>query len=252
MIKIEFPADRLDIARAMAEALHRIGYGSETEASETDPKPSTGASTSRPEAAPTAGVAEECQTTSGSASVEDVPKPPAESLFDGPSAGTAEVAEEAGMDQATTQLGGSPADARLDLNGVAFNAAYCGQAAEPFYATGKTRGRWKKKKGVDQGDYDAWYADQLPQHEAFGGATDHAVNAGAAFGAPVAEAPADVPTDAPSLMVWISERQAADELTQRDVNEAYQVTGVTMNDLFGDDPAPSVAAIHTFLLSKVR
>ena len=160
----------------------------------------------------------------------------------------------------------SASGARVDENGVAFNAAYCGEAAEPFYTTGKMRGQWKKKRGVDQDDYDAWYAAEQQK----GGPTvepeQPAVNAGSAFGAPVNSAAAfggqqqaptpeaedDIPADAGSLMVWVSEKQAARLITQEDVNAAWGAAGVASPaDLFGPNAAEAVAAVFQHLKAKV-
>lgn len=277
MIEIKFPADRPDIALAMSAALADIAAGNYTvlrkdhapsEVPAEDPKPLTSESSSHTEVLPTADTAAKCQTTSESVGAEPDPKPT--SLFDEPSAGTAEAADETGTDQPTTQPEASPADAsKLDLNGVAFNAAYCGEAAEPFYTTGKMRGQWKKKRGVEQDDYDAWYtAEQQkggptvePEQPAVNagsafGASTPSVNSAAAFGgqqqAPAPEPEDDTPADAGSLMVWVSEKQAAGLITQEDVNAAWGAAGVASPaDLFGPNAAEAVAAVFQHLKAKV-
>jgi hypothetical protein len=50
------------------------------------------------------------------------------------------------------------ADAPLDHNGVAKDPRYCGDWSDPFYPSGKHKGAWKKKRGVSESDYAAWYA----------------------------------------------------------------------------------------------
>lgn len=225
MIKIEFPADRPDIARALGSALLSLAGGSATIeygvgiAKESDFKTA--------------------EIPSKNDEAEDAPKPG--SLFDEPSAGTAEVVNEVGMGQPTTQPEGPPVDAsKLDLNGVAFNGAYCGEAAEPFYTTGKMHGQWKKKRGVEQEDYDAWYAAQLGDS-----APAPEVNTSAAFGAPaepVAKPETSVPTTTGEFMGWVSELQAAGRLTQEHVNQAYAANGLGINALFPPNTKEQIAA----------
>lgn len=145
-------------------------------------------------------------------------------------------------------------DAPRDQNGVAFDANYCGQAKEPFYASGKRSGQWKKKKGVSDDDYDAWYASQV----AAGGSSeqDHQpVNTAGAFGGQSQQQTApDAPTDAGAFMGWVAEKQAAGLLNQTDINEAYQHAQVQVQDLFPPNDANSVAqriaALYNVLAAK--
>lgn len=138
---------------------------------------------------------------------------------------------------------GEPApqtDARLDQNGVAFDPAYCGEATEPFYASGKRAGQWKKKRGVSEGDYDAWYAGAAAAEP------DAAeLNTAAAFSnAPAEPSAPSVPQDTGQFMGWVSEQQAAGNLTQDRIAAAYQMAGVQVADLFPPaDPADVQARI---------
>lgn len=254
MIKIEFPANRPEIARAMSMALRLIAFEGSC-AVETGDRPSMSTEDARQ-------LAEDLSTEDVQVSHEDPKQPAPESTGGEPterSKGTdlgvsAESAFGTAPTAETNSLDLSTSDARADEHGVPFNAAFCGAAKEPYYSTGKMKGQWKKRKGVGQVDYDVWYADELgklstPSHPETGVSEPATVNVGAAFGAAPSTPP---PSDAPSLMVWVSERQAAGELSQDDVNGAYQATGVTMADLFGDNPESSVVAVHKYLSDKVH
>lgn len=198
---------------------------------------------------------------------------PAPSLFDeehtvGVEGGTTgPVAEETepGNDQDTTQCAtheqkdeDAPAaggdTSQVDTKGVPFNGDFCGKAKEPFYASGPRKGQWKKRKGVDDADYDAWYASAIPapgattQQEApldtsgaFGG-TDTA----GAFqqqtpqvqGGTPSEA---IPTDCGTFMGWVSAQQAAGRLTQQQVTDAYSQLGIEVTSLFPPNDANTIA-----------
>lgn len=143
----------------------------------------------------------------------------------------------------------SKGSAEVDEKGVAFNGDFCGRAKEPFYGTGKAKGQWKKKVGVSQDDYDAWYAGEL-----FGdGETDEEeteIDTAGAFGGQADTAPAV--TDAGQLMGWIAEMQTAGKLQQTDVNAAYVMTGVQVQDLFQPaTAADAVAKVYGVLSAKV-
>lgn len=259
MIKIEFPADRPDIALAMAKALHRIGKeGGATSqaddlAEETTPVKSTVAeSTESPQAeteAENTGTAQAAKTDSKDHSTSDAPA----SLFD--RAPAVEIPDD------------------VDTNGVAFNAELCGKAKEPFYGSGKRKGQWKKRKGVDDAAYDAWYAGELGNgstgttaslsagaQPAIGAATtlttseSASVNTGAAFGTAETQATPTtegVPTDCGTFMGWVSAKQAAGLLTQEEIGAAYSQAGVQVTSLFPPNDAQTVAghiaAVHGIL-----
>lgn len=128
------------------------------------------------------------------------------------------------------------APGKFDDRGVKFSAMYCGVAAKPFYTSGKKKGQWKCKKGVDEATYDEWYARELagvtsaPQ-------ADTAVDTDAAFGKTETLAEAGAPTEAGELFRWISECMAAERFAQPAVDAAYAATQFTMNDVFADPKA---------------
>ncbi|MCH9838640.1 hypothetical protein K0U83_23455 [bacterium] len=248
MIKIEFPADRPDIARQIGKALEAIAAG--PLASRPDVVRKIAEDVNGPEDAPTFESA-----VGGAFGVHAEVLRPSE--------------PEAEESTVLTYETPAPQTGRLlDGKCVPFNAAYCGESKDPFYTTGRQIGQWKKRRGVEQADYDTWYEGELgkvgAQAPSAGTATGpgsstatsaHATapfNTAAAFGAqPDAPAAEPAPTDVGALMVWISEKQASKLLTQEDVNAAYQVTGVSTADLFGAGATPHIAAIHTFLQAKV-
>lgn len=201
MIKIEFPADRADLARAFGAALLSIG------GEEKAPKSLAEESTPPPL---------EAEPTGTAPTAESEPSAPSE----------------------------TNAAAEADSNGVPFNPAFCGRAAEPFYATGKMAGQWKKRKGVDQSEYDAWYARQLSEPE------PEQVNASTAFKAPAVEQE-PVPADAGELMVWVSNKQQAGVLTQDQFDAAFAAAGIGMQDLFGPNSATAVPAVFAELKKHV-
>ena len=260
MIEIKFPADRPDVARALARALAEIGGQTIVEASNPAALRGTG---STPVAFP-----DEPDNFNDGPGHEDGPEfdgyaeragetthPKGESLFDG-SVGTAEAAAEVGAGEQTTPPADSPAaastrQAPTDTKGVPFNAEYCGQAKEPFYGSGKRSGQWKKRKGVEDAAYDEWYAGELAklqaspasQTQAEVGEDDHQpepVNSAAAFGS-AQQAPANAPQNTGEFMGWVSEKQAAGLLTQDQIQAAYTQAGVQVTDLFPPTDAATVA-----------
>ena len=114
-----------------------------------------------------------------------------------------------------------------DMNGVEVDGEYCGEAKDPFYGTGKRSGQWKKKRGVSDAAYDAWYAGARPEAEP--AAEPEKVDAAAAFANPI---PDSVPTTAGDLMAWLSEEQAAGRLTPGVIADAYVTCGIALTDLF--------------------
>jgi hypothetical protein len=239
MIKIEFPADRTDIALAIGQALTAIGKG---RALVISPAPTT---------------ATECPGDCGANSkqIADLgaaaaaPEPNAPSLdgsgdsYDPP--GDVAIGTRPGSVFEATDNGALP---QVDPKGVAFNAAMCGIAAKPFYESGKQPGQWKKRKGVDQAAYDAWYAEQLEQ-----GAAQTTVDTAGAF--PTTEpVHTHAPTTCGDFMGWASKKQAAGLLTQADITEAYATASLVITDLFppnGDAViAERVAVLYNALSAK--
>ena len=150
---------------------------------------------------------------------------------------------------------------KLDEKGVGFNEAFCGKAAKPFYSSGVTKGQWKRRQGVDQADYDAWYSESLAavQQPDTGGTNVQSIDTAAAFqqnGEVINDGQNHQPQgagnltfdDAGAFMQWLSEQQAAELITAGDIDSAYQSTGNSMGDLF--DPskaADAIAQVYNFL-----
>lgn len=131
----------------------------------------------------------------------------------------------------------SPEGAEVDMKGVPFDAGYCGQAAEPFYSSGPRSGQWKKKRGVSDAEYDKWYAHRLSMVS--GGdpvQQEQQVNAAGAFTAPQQQQqpePAnDIPQDAGKFMGWVAEKQAAQLLTNDDIQAAWAGENLVVGDIF--------------------
>lgn len=149
---------------------------------------------------------------------------------------------------------------QVDPKGVPFNALHCGKSEKPFYASGKTKDQWKKRKGADQAAYDNWYAGELAKLPAVGGPdtqtpAEQPVNTADAFNkqqdTTTEQAPA--PTDAGTFMQWIAEQQTAGLLAQTDIDGAYNLTGVNVADLFNPATAPeAVAKVYGVLSQHVR
>ncbi len=221
-IKIEFPADDTRAALFFGEALLHYSGALPSDKQLAD-------------AAASAATETETET------VDDTPPLIETDLSDN---------EQAGDDTPDTDA------AAVDLHGVAFDAEYCAQANDPYYSTGKRSGQWKKRRGVTDDVYDTWYATQRDA-AAPAADTDEDVNTAAAFGAPttadteVADEP-NAPADAGELMVWVSEMQNANRLTQDQVNNAYASTGIAVPTLFsGDNAAQNVATLYQILAAQV-
>lgn len=156
----------------------------------------------------------------------------------------------------TTTTQGTSADAAgaydpepLDEKLVQFNGQFCGKAEKPFYASGKRKGQWKKRQGVDEAEYDGWYASALanvtPAVEEHQG-----VDTSAEFGGGQQQQKSEPKTfaNAGEFMAWVSENQAAKTLTQADVDSAYKIANVAIPDLFNEATAgDAIAAVYTVL-----
>lgn len=177
--------------------------------------------------------------------------PPGESAATAAGQGTAQPAETTENPAATVTTGGvaqsaAAQGAPTDQHGVAFDANYCAQAKEPFYASGSRSGQWKKRKGVGDDTYDAWYASQLAKAPA---ATDpdpapEQVNTAGAF-TPQAQQQQQQQPAAPQntgdFMAWVAEKQAAGHLTQDAIQAAYAQAGIAITDLFPPNTDEQVA-----------
>jgi hypothetical protein len=150
------------------------------------------------------------------------------------------------------------ADKRVDPNGVVFNPDMCGNAAKPFYASGKRNGQWKKRQGVSDDKYDAWYTEQLAGLPDTGTTEDdEVIDTAGAFGAQPSEPVETVvpaPEDCGAFMGWLSAKQAAGLITQDDIGEAYVGAGVQIADIFPptpeEDVKANIAALYGRLVEK--
>ena len=142
---------------------------------------------------------------------------------------------------------------RVDTKGVVFDPEYCGEATEPFYGSGRAKGQWKKRRGVDAVTYDAWYAEQLAAVDDLEADDLEAddLDTGAAFGATASQTADDVPADAGEFMNYVSELQGNGHVTQDQIGQAYVAAGVQITDLFPpntpDVIAEKVAAVYNQL-----
>lgn len=233
MIKIEFPADRADIAREIGAALVAIGGGTPVSVRrgvEAEEVPYPGGVTIHADGA-VPPVATVVQTAAGHVNVQ-----------------TGEVVE--------LELPATPGDAaRLDLKGVPFDARYCANAQDPFYASGKEAGQWKAKRGLAAGVYENWYATQLATTTQAPADEDTdptpTVATGAAFGAAPQQPAGPILRTAGEFMAWVSEKQTAGKLTQEAINAAYAQLGIRVQDLFPPTPdnviANNIAALYGHL-----
>lgn len=148
----------------------------------------------------------------------------------------------------------------LDEKGVGFNEKVCGKAAKPFYGSGKTKGQWKRRGGVDQSVYNAWYSESLAAVSSTSTCVDNVtqIDTASAFqnGEVVNDGQNHQPQGAGGLtfadgglyLMWQSEQQAAELITNSDIDSAYAAVQCTVADLF--DPSKSantIAAVYNYL-----
>lgn len=236
MLKIEFDPNNTALALAIGQALVSIGQGTSLL---NTPAPSTGVGSHAPKPADTAAVSAGETVKTDAANIATGPDSSTDLVAGTTVAGAAALAGSAGTN--------APAGAgNVDEKGVPFDGDYCAKAAKPFYATGKKSGQWKKKTGVEEDEYDEWYESQLAKVTKTP-IVEQEFDTSAAFGGQ-ASAP-DVPKDGGSFMMWVSEQQAAGNLTQAQLDEAYAFTGVGVADMWGPNTgALAVAVIYTFIV----
>lgn len=270
MFKIEFPAERTDIALAIGQALVAIGKGEalvNSPAASTAPKSADTA---------TASAGETVRTTAAdTATDQDNPAANDSALAHGATdqAGSADTNAPAdagangagdtgkndpafaGGDQTTTAAsqdktagtttasGATSTD--RDEKGVAKDPRYCANAASPFYGSGKRKGQWKKRQGVDEAEYDAWYAEQLAAVETEPAPEAEFDTSNAFGGAQTNNPDSDMPQDGGAFATWVSEHQAAGNITPADVDAAWEATGSHMGLLFtGSLIKENIAAMY--------
>ena len=258
-IKIEIPSDKahLSLALAIGEALVKYAGGSTAIASTIEI-----AAVLTEEAAPkSAETVTELASSTETSTLEaaTVKTAPSEEAGNGIASGV-ETSEGAGNSQ-TKLTDASTGDAPLEVDehGVAKNPTFCGNAAKPFNASGKKKGQWKKRQGVAEADYDTWYAEALAAVVADpviteGGDNVTPIDTSNAFGGNqnqgqqqnngqvVGQQQGGLTfKDAGDFMQWLSEQQAAENITSGDIDSAYAATCTSMGDLF--DPSKSAGAI---------
>ena len=230
MIKIEFPSHRSDIALAIGQALITIAQGERQEMKA--PK-----------------VSAESTAEERAELYKHTPDPaPGETVIRADATG--QHFEHTGKtDEPMEAVEELDEPERTDENGVEFDAKYCANAADPFYATGKQKGQWKKRKGVDEADYNAWYASQLqdaPEQLAKDEPEPQPEKAAAAF----KKAPAvatDAPKNFPELMTWFAGQQAAGNYEAQHLEKAFRDLGISTLDLVQDATGEKVRAVYEHL-----
>jgi hypothetical protein len=233
MIKIEFPANRSDIALAIGRALIGIGQGDNDSAERKIGKPpELGASYAGWDTR-----TEEAKTEERDNLYQHTPDPkPGETETRGDSHGTYE------------QTGKT--EERVDPNGVLFDEKYCGEAAIPFYASGKQKGQWKKRKGVEESVYDEWYAGELPSicdepQERDEPEPNATATANAFKKEPVVKA--EAPKNFGELMAWFASQQAAGNYDAHHLEKAFIALKLTTLDLVQDTTGEKIAQVYEHL-----
>lgn len=251
-IKIEFPAGDMAAARVFGEALTRLANGAPHTTAEEAPKPApvdsvgeqaTQTQTTSDQSAPT--VTEEASHT------DPNEHPAAQSAT--VTTGSGEGAANAGGASQTAPSGGG----KVDEKGVPFNPELCSKAAIPFYGSGKKKGQWKKRQGVDEDAYDEWYAEALlgagtVEEDTAAPSSDSNVAANA-FGNQPVTTNENVPQDAGQLMKWVSEQQAAGNINQQQVTDAYTALQLPFDAVMNPayPVAQNCAAIYNHLKGQI-
>tara|TARA_R100001377_G_scaffold4294_2_gene2475 strand:- start:42 stop:842 length:801 start_codon:yes stop_codon:yes gene_type:complete len=264
-IKIEFPADRTDIALAIGQALTAIGQG---KALLNSPAPTTAAEDFKGQAAAEQNVADMMAdegTAHNAAQAGPTVEQEAEvdaafedSDIAGDTFGGKPEQSTAGPGADAAQ-GAAAASDNLDEKGVAFNGEFCSKAAQPFYGSGKKKGQWKKRQGVDERAYDDWYADELfsgkIEDTSKGETTSDSNVAANTFGSNNQQAATDeaTPKDAGQLMKWVSEQQAAGNITQQQVTDVYSQLQLPFDAVMNPayPVAQNCAAIYNHLKGQI-
>ncbi len=248
MITIEFPADRTDIAIAFGKALLEIG-GTEhkgavvtgiTQATESTDAVEALLQSDCVEIATQAEV--DAGTDSDDGAIETTP-----SLFGSP---LAVAASQQGEPEVATVVIEGRTD--VDANGIAKDDRYCATAKQPFYSSGKRKGQWKKRQGVSDEAYDAWYASQLEPGAAQTTVDEQPVATAGAFGAvPAQQTPTEpVPKTAGEFFGWCAAQQTSGAFTSENVGEAYVAANVDPSVLFTAPPeaqAEQIAKVYEIL-----
>jgi hypothetical protein len=235
MIKIEFPSDRKDIALAIGRALTTIGQNNDRAPDNrtAEAKTEERAELYQHNPEPEAGVTEMRGDSHGL--YKHVGK-------------TEEAIKVGDIGEAIKQV--LSEERRVDEKLVVFDAAYCGEAAVPFYASGKRKGQWKKRKSVDEVDYDTWYAskivlDELEEVERDEPAPDTTKAANAFKKSPVVEE--NAPKNFGELMAWFASQQAAGNYDAHHLEAAFKTLKLSTLDLVQDTTGEKIAQVYEYL-----
>jgi hypothetical protein len=243
MIKIEFPANRSDIALAIGQALIAIGQGEGRDGGPVAVSLKASdvvlADSFRKTFAPADTRTEEAKTEERDNLYQHTPDPkPGETETRGDSHGTYEHV-------------GKTED-RVDPNGVLFDEKYCGEAALPFYTSGKQKGQWKKRKGLEESVYDEWYAGELPSicdEPQERDEPEPNANANATANAfkkePVVKA--EAPKNFGELMAWFASQQTAGNYDAHHLEKAFIALKLTTLDLVQDTTGEKIAQVYEYL-----
>jgi hypothetical protein len=236
MIKIEFPSDRSDIALAIGRALIAIGQAEGLDGGQLETSVKTDTRTDQE------------KTEERDKLYQHNPEAkPGETQTRGDSHGTYEHVGKTGefMEEV------SEIDPRVDEKLVIFDAKYCGEAAVPFYASGKRKGQWKKRKSVEEVDYDEWYASKLEQTPTQTQivrdepAPDPEKAANAFKKSPVVDVKA--PANFGELMAWFSGQQTAGNYESHHLEQAFKTLNLSTLDLVQDPTGANIAAVYEYL-----
>lgn len=237
-IKIEFPADNVNLARIFGEALLQYSGAAVNFtklAEETKPAPKKKEPTPSQKAF--------------------APKEPTPSIFD-----TAPVVEEpAPVVEPEPEPEPEPT-VKNDANGVPFDEKYC---TDVVVKSGKNKGQWKPNDEVSPAEFRRWYATQVPAEEEVAKPVKRArktvSEAGRKIGPveppvgqPAVKREEIKPHDCATLMAWISDRQALGFLTQEDFSQACSALNLTVRDLFPPVPEDEIKARISKLEAYLR
>lgn len=258
-IKIEFPADRTDIALAIGQALVAIGQG---KALVNSPAPTTTAETRTDSPAASSTACDDQLKTLNEQTVADLEAEADPNEHPAAQSATVTTGSGEGAANAAGASQTGPAGGNVDEKGVPFNPELCGKAAIPFYGSGKKKGQWKKRQGVSEDAYDEWYAEALlgakvetvEEDTAATETTSDSNVAANAFGnQQQAAADENAPQDAGQLMKWVSEQQAAGNISQQQVTDAYTALQLPFDAVMNPayPVADNCAAIYNHLKGQI-
>ena len=147
----------------------------------------------------------------------------------------------------------SKPEPKRDLKGVAYNVKYCGDAQKPFYSSGKMEGQWKRRVGVVQSVYDTWYAGELyASSQNAEPEEDKPIDTSEAFAGTTKEKPAGRTFEnVGEYMTWVSGLQAAEKITQGDIDSSFKLANVSMPDLFDDKKAPEAIGLLYATIARI-